>query len=382
MTVYSVRELTATGLKGVKMGENQYLCPACVRPLTQRPGPNGVFWECEGCSRQLISLATLRKTTNFTFVSQLRQDARVDQPGRGGQCPVCKIPMGVVTREAGALCFQICVFCEMIWLGPAERASLPAPPPVSEEPLPEKAAELIARLDSRFPSQTSSRQAPSRPAEALLWFLGIPPKPGGEDWVRFPWMTLLLVIVVIGFNGLSSYLIGSMFPTWQWNPSLWPGGARSSLMPLFFIQGGFLNLGFSAYLLFLAGTSVENKLGPLHLLALFVLPNLLGDAVSFALDTHSGWITGVNGGVTAVLVFYLFAFPRKKILWRYADVQAGYVILTWFVFEVYCGFNVNRWFSSAVYSAHLGGALCGWAYWFFLRKKLGLERNRDEGLLV
>jgi ribosomal protein L37AE/L43A len=209
------------------MAESQYLCPACVRPLVQRQGPHGVYWECEGCSRRLISLSTLKKTTNFSFVSQLRQDVRAAQPGEGGLCPVCKIPMRVVTREAGVLCFQICIFCEMIWLGEAERASLPAPPPEREvfQPLPEKAAELIARLDTRFPSQTSSRVAPSRPDEALLWFLGVPPKPGGEDWVRFPWMTLLLVVTVIGFNGLSSYLIGSMFPTWQWNPSLWPGGA-------------------------------------------------------------------------------------------------------------------------------------------------------------
>lgn len=363
------------------MAESQYICPACAKPLTLCPAPSGVRWECESCSRWMESITTLKKRTNFSFISQLRQDARAAQPGQGGLCPVCKAPMAVVMREAGAVCFQVCVFCEMIWMGKAEIAAVPASP-AGEAPLPLKAVEVIARADMRMDQFQTADESPIRSDRNLFWLLGVPAYPGGEYWERFPWMTLLLVLSTLGFNGLSGFYLRPYFPNWEWNPSLWPGGVRSSLIPIFFIQGGISNLILSLYLLFLLGTSVENKVGPFHLLALYVLPSLAGDLVSFALDTHTGWVVGGSGGVAGVLAFFLFAFPRKKFFWYYGGFQAGYAIGLWFLFEIFGGFQPNIWFSSLVYSAHLGGALCGWVYWFFMRKSLGPELNREEGLWV
>jgi membrane associated rhomboid family serine protease len=153
-------------------------------------------------------------------------------------------------------------------------------------------------------------------------------------------------------------------------------------MPLFYVQGGITNLILSAYLLFLLGTSVENKVGPFHFLAIFVLPSLLGDLISLMFGTHAGWVMGVNGGVAAVFVFFLFAFPRKKHFWRFANFQAGYSIFVWFLFQFYFGMPFNNWFTGFFYSAHVGGAFCGWAYWYFMRTKMGLKREPEEGLLV
>jgi membrane associated rhomboid family serine protease len=153
-------------------------------------------------------------------------------------------------------------------------------------------------------------------------------------------------------------------------------------MPLFYVHGGFLNLALSAYLLFLLGTSVENKVGPFHFLAIFALPSLLGDAFSFSFGTHAGWIVGANGGVAAVFVFFHFVFPRRKIFWRFANVQAAYPIFAWFLLQCYFGTSLNNWFTGFFYSAHVGGAFCGWGYWYFLRNKLGLKREPEEGLLV
>ncbi len=210
-----------------------------------------------------------------------------------------------------------------------------------------------------------------------LWALGIPSKPDGENWKRFPWMTLLTLCAIFAANGLLNW-----FGYWATASSfsLWPGGVGSPLMPLFYVNGNFLNLMLSAYLLFLLGTSVENKVGPLHFLAIFVLPSLLGDVVSLLFGTHAGWVAGASGGAASVMVFFLFAFPQRKIFWRFAGVPAAYAIFAWFLFQFYLGMPINSGLTSVFYSAHVGGALCGWGYWYFMRTKLGLKP--EEGLPV
>jgi ribosomal protein L37AE/L43A len=194
------------------MGEGQYLCPTCAKPLTKTQSPQGLVWACENCSRSMMGLSVLKKTTDPYFVNHLYQEAKAAPAGQGGLCPVCTKPMVVITREPQSISFQICVFCEMIWMGTAEKATLPPiPAPVAEDDLsklPPKAAEMVARLDAHI----AGERGDSQPSEWdwVFWLFGLPTQPGGKDWVRFPRMTVILVLATIVISFISPRSIDSL----------------------------------------------------------------------------------------------------------------------------------------------------------------------------
>lgn len=107
------------------MGEGQYRCPTCAKLLTRIQGSQGLSWTCENCSHSMISLSVLKKTTDSSFVNHLYQEAKTAPPGEGGACPICTKTMVALSWEDNSLSFQVCVFCEMIWMGMAEKAALP-----------------------------------------------------------------------------------------------------------------------------------------------------------------------------------------------------------------------------------------------------------------
>jgi hypothetical protein len=144
-----------------------------------------------------MTLTMVRKATDFSFVSRLWQEAKAAQPGQGSPCLFCAKPMSLIPK-APALNFEICVYCEMIWLGAAEKAALPARP--SDGPvvasLNPRAAEMIARVDSKLFKEKADNAELSE-GDWLFWVFGLPTKPGGENWVRFPWMTVTLAFVTL-----------------------------------------------------------------------------------------------------------------------------------------------------------------------------------------
>jgi membrane associated rhomboid family serine protease len=331
----------------------------------------------------MIGLSVLKKTTDPFFANHLWQEAKAAQPGQSGPCPVCAKPMVLIMREANALRFQICVFCEMLCFGAAEKAALPPiPAPFAGEPLsqlPPKAAEMVARLDAH----RSSERGATEPSEWdwLFWLFGLPTQPGGKDWVRFPRMTVILVLATAVIGIFSPHSIDSLITIGGGNPfTTWT--SRNGWNGIFyFLTLPWSDLVANLYFLVCFGANVENKVGPYPLLTIFLLPTLMNLLLSLLPGFHMGAPIAASGGVAAILVFFAFAFPQRKIFWRFGSYRTVYVVAFWLFFQiVFTAIPSSMGWPGVGNTVHLIGAFCGWVYWFFMGKKFGLDWNQEDRL--
>lgn len=362
------------------MEENPYLCPACGGPLTKKQGLNGLFWECEACSDLMMGLSVLRKTTEPSFVNQLWQEARSARPGQGSPCPICRKPMALISRQESSIHFQICPFCEMFWLGSAEKAALPTPSVTAGglSNLPPEAAEMVARIDAQIANERGGA-APSQ-WDWVFWLFGLPTKPAGEEWVRFPWMTVLVILAAVIIGGFSPGSIDSLGTLGALNTAMLSNTRNWSGSISYFFQLPLSNLLINLYFLVFFGASVENRVGPYPFLSIFVLPTLLSLVLSLLPGFHTASPIAVSGGVAAIMVFYAFGFPKRKIFWRFGSCPALYVIVFWLFFEIVFAAIPIGW-NRMGYNTHLIGAVCGWTCWFFIGKKFGLDWDQENHLL-
>lgn len=176
-----------------------------------------------------------------------------------------------------------------------------------------------------------------------------PPKPYATVSIA------LLCVILLGFYSLLGPLmqqllieVGGMQPVvlhelfsrpladW-WDPVL------LTLFSALFIHASWLHLlGNLAYLL-VFGVSVEQRLGSVSTLAIFLLGGALANAI---VSERVAWldtpIIGASGGVSAVVGAYLGLFPRGRIglyiplglYLQFARVPALLVIGSWFTLQL------------------------------------------------
>ena len=91
------------------------------------------------------------------------------------------------------------------------------------------------------------------------------------------------------------------------------------------------------------------------------------------------WHLTTNGGLAAIMVFFAFAFPKRKIFWRFGECPAIYIILFWFLFKITFAFVPGDW-RQVVFNTQIMGGLCGLGYWSLAGKQWGLKDDPDETL--
>ena len=211
---------------------------------------------------------------------------------------------------------------------------------------------------------------------------GLPTKPGDEVWVRFPWATLVVVLATVGVSLFSFSQINAIAQDWGFMPAQWDRHGGLTLLSSFLLHANWEHLLGNMYFLLLFGVSIENKVGPLHFLAILFLSAGLGDALTYYHDPLSSDVgIGASGGIAGVMLFFAFAFPKREIFWDLISLPAIYAMVLWLVFQmIYAGIQVKGWEDGIGYFAHIGGAFWGWAYWFVLRKKLGLDWKKPKSV--
>jgi membrane associated rhomboid family serine protease len=120
------------------------------------------------------------------------------------------------------------------------------------------------------------------------------------------------------------------------------------------------------YGLWLFGRDVEAKYGPreflVFYLAAIILAGLVWSASEASLAQHA-FLIGASGGVAAVLVLYAFNFPHRKMLFMFV-----FPMPMWALAVLIVGMDALGAMSrsgSVAYTAHLGGAAFGMAYYRF-----------------
>jgi membrane associated rhomboid family serine protease len=160
------------------------------------------------------------------------------------------------------------------------------------------------------------------------------------------------------------------------------GDAPAPFLTIFtsmFLHGGFFHIAGNMLYLWIFGDNVEDMLGHLRFLLLYLLSGV-GAAVAQILMNPDSRIPmiGASGAISGVLGAYLFLFPHARVLSlitfgffiRFVHVPAVIVLGFWIVVQVFNGLiSVGRvgdqggvaWF------AHIGGFVAGVLLLFLLR---------------
>ena len=154
----------------------------------------------------------------------------------------------------------------------------------------------------------------------------------------------------------------------------------ASVFVSMFLHGGWLHLAGNMLFLWVFGNNVEDRLGRITFLLLYVLGGLAATGLQVAFDPNSAVPNvGASGAIAAVLGSYLVMFPRARIhtlvffiFITSLQLPAVVVLVGWFVLQLFSGVGGmgNQLGGGVAYWAHVGGFVFGLAVtWLFFRSR-------------
>jgi membrane associated rhomboid family serine protease len=166
-----------------------------------------------------------------------------------------------------------------------------------------------------------------------------------------------------------------------------------SLLTCMFLHGSWTHLLGNMWFLWLFGNNVEDRLGPLPYLFLYLVGGVLASGVHWTIDpTSTIPVIGASGAIAAVLGAYGITWPWARvsclvflvIFITIIDVPALIVLGGWFVLQVLEGQkSLSGAASSGVaWWAHVGGFLAGMALMPLLSMMVGGSRNYENNAIA
>jgi membrane associated rhomboid family serine protease len=157
----------------------------------------------------------------------------------------------------------------------------------------------------------------------------------------------------------------------------------ASIFTSMFLHGGFLHI--AGNMLFL-GNNVEDRLGRIRFVLLYVLGGLAASGLQLAFDPNAVVPNvGASGAIAAILGSYLIMFPRARIhtlliffFITFVELPASFVLLAWFVLQLFSGVGEmgTQVGGGVAYWAHVGGFVFGIATtWVFFRSQMRRDTN-------
>ncbi|MBT9164291.1 MAG: hypothetical protein DDT22_00207 [candidate division WS2 bacterium] len=149
-----------------------------------------------------------------------------------------------------------------------------------------------------------------------------------------------------------------------------------SLLDLFssmFIHGGFIHLLGNMLFLWVFGDNVEDRLGHINFIVMFLTAGVVATMTHTVLDLNSNLpLIGASGAISGVIGSYFVLFPRAKILTLvplglFITVVAlpAYIFLgLWFIIQLIYGFSSLGVVSEGgvAWWAHVGGFIAGYIW--------------------
>lgn len=155
-----------------------------------------------------------------------------------------------------------------------------------------------------------------------------------------------------------------------------------------FMHGGFMHIIGNMYFLFIFGDNVEDKLGHIRYLLIYLLFGVAAAATQIIMFPDSVVpMVGASGAIAGVMGAYLVFYPRAKvktliviiIFITIAEIPAFIFLLIWFLFQFLNGTGGGA-YSNVAWWAHIGGFLAGLGYAiYFLKKK---KRALGHGVYI
>lgn len=362
-----------------------FACPVCRTTLEQTKTENGLVWACERCGGHAATVAILRKSVEGAFVSRLwgallegkwlRQ--RQDRP-----CPSCAKPMGEITRETvtGPMQIDVCRPCQFFWFDLGESQQLPVVPPGAPEPeLHPRVREALAlaeieRIRRRHETGDFEDGAPDEWWQVLASIVGMPVEHEAQGLLRWPILTWGIALLVLAVGVLSFGSLEYWVRDYGFVPADPFRHGGLTLLTSFLLHGGWVHLLGNLYFLLVFGDDVEDVVGHARFLLLLAAAALVGDFCHLATDPDSTVPSiGASGGISGVIAFYAFAFPRARIglfvRFGWIRLSARWAFALWLGVQAFGTWQQLSGFVGVNYLAHLGGAAAGLLCWLVWRER-------------
>lgn len=292
-----------------------------------------------------------------------------------------------------------CPNCRLLWINSSEQIipqNKPVQSPVAgtvlqtastSEPL--SASERLAVMQAKMiATQFKRENVPNRPEhwwEYILAFLGLPVH-AKKTAMTFPWVTWS----VIGLTCFISFVAWNLnFRQMVMTLGMVPARVKDSfgmtLITAFFLHGNLSHLLGNMYFLGLFGGKAEYNLGRSNFLLLLLSATLIGNFAHLLFDPHSVVpLIGASGGISGVIVFYCFKFPKDKFYqlfyFRFIKVSAWVYVVFWLILQMIGVGRQIAGYSNVSSLAHIGGALVGVLCAITWHDKTGIEEEDPLGL--
>ncbi|MGE5653339.1 MAG: rhomboid family intramembrane serine protease [Bacillota bacterium] len=203
---------------------------------------------------------------------------------------------------------------------------------------------------------------------------------------RFPATTLLLIFinvlvylfeVTLGQQALSQFIRIYGVTPYYFTTGIWPYARflplSLTLITTQFLHGGLLHLGGNMLFLWIFGDNVEDQLGSVRYLLLYLGSGVIGSIAHIWLEPLSrAPLVGASGAIAGVLGAYLMMFPWAKVKtlvllgWFLTTVNVPAILFLgfWFLVQLWSGSQMSLGAArdAVAYWTHVGGFASG----FFL----------------
>lgn len=145
-------------------------------------------------------------------------------------------------------------------------------------------------------------------------------------------------------------------------------GSYQTLVSSMFLHGGWLHLGGNMLFLWIFGDNLEDEMGHLGFLGLYLASGVLAGMAHWLSAPMSLVPTvGASGAIAGVMGAYLLFFPRARvdilliivIFIRIITIPAWIVLALWFVLQIFGGAQADPSAGGVAYWAHAGGFVAG-----------------------
>ncbi|MEM3441914.1 MAG: rhomboid family intramembrane serine protease [Candidatus Bathyarchaeia archaeon] len=207
--------------------------------------------------------------------------------------------------------------------------------------------------------------------------LGIP-MGGVAITPKKPWITMCIIALNIAVYAVTSYAnfflevsdywvsYGGFFPSLIATPFQW-----YRIFTSMFLHADFFHILFNMYFLYIFGKTVENTLGKLRYLTLYIVSGIAASIFHTAFSFLGGLSSyiipaiGASGAISGVLGAYLLLYPGTSLAmgWFFLffpvffRLKASYFLIFWFATQLIYGYA--RMAEGTAVFAHAGGFLAG-----------------------
>ena len=213
---------------------------------------------------------------------------------------------------------------------------------------------------------------------------------------RIPWLNYTLIAVnaaiffyQIGLPRAAQYrLIGTygLIPSHYTATGL-PFLGYLPFLAAIFLHGGLLHLVSNMWVLWLFGDNVEDRLGPVRYLLLYLGSGLAANVLHYYANPASALPTvGASGAIAGVMGAYFLLYPRARIITLIpvffypliVEIPAAFFLVVWFVTQLLNAGVQPAGGGGVAWWAHVGGFLTGLAGLVILRATCHQHRCYED----